>query len=509
MRKAGIITVAAAAALLAACNDDITVPQYNNPLGDAVASDPASLQLLANGIGFTLAGLGNIDDLGTLGRESLEYTPTEGRNTTNYLQVQTLDPAGFAAGAANYARAYNNLRNINSLLTAVEGINVPTVTAANKRAANGFAKTMEAYEILFVVSTRDTLGAVVQVLPGLTDVAPFVSRDSAYKFISARLDEAAADLTAAGTAAFPFTIALQFQGQGLTPVNPASFLRFNRALAARVYAYRGSIEPRDARVACGSGALSCYGRALTALDASFLNAAAANRAALDAGVYQLFGTGNGENQNTLSRATNTGRLRVAHPSIVRDTAAGAAARDANGRALYTIENTTRANDLRVRAKIVTLPAPVAAPSAIAASQISTPYGFSIYTTAGSPVPIIKNEELILLRAEANIGLNNLGAALTDINTIRTVSGGLTPLTTLGTRDQAIDALLAERRLSLLYEGHRLIDLRRLNRLNLIPLDKIPTAASPVANFINSVLPIPQGECLSRASRPDLRPASCT
>ena len=33
----------------------------------------------------------------------------------------------------------------------------------------------------------------------------------------------------------------------------------------------------------------------------------------------------------------------------------------------------------------------------------------------APIPIIKNEELILLRAEANIGLGNRAAAIQDLN----------------------------------------------------------------------------------------------
>ena len=51
-------------------------------------------------------------------------------------------------------------------------------------------------------------------------------------------------------------------------------------------------------------------------------------------------------------------------------------------------------------------------------------GFIRYPSPNSSIPIIKNEELILLRAEANINLNDLGTALTDINQIRTESGGL-------------------------------------------------------------------------------------
>lgn len=57
----------------------------------------------------------------------------------------------------------------------------------------------------------------------------------------------------------------------------------------------------------------------------------------------------------------------------------------------------------------------------------TTEAFSVFSdSAGvrAAFPLIKNEELILLRAEANIGLDNLAAAVPDIDLVRTTSGGL-------------------------------------------------------------------------------------
>ena len=492
MRKAGRFGVAAVGFVAAACSTDITVPNYNNPTTGGVAGDPSSLQLLANGVVFQLGAQtpAYIDDLGTFGREAFEYTPTEGRNTTAYLQADRLDRAGFTAVA--WAGRYTNLRNLLNLRSAIDAA---SITAAQKSAANGYAKTMEALELHYVIATRDTIGAPVEVREELTFIAPFVSRDSVYRVISARLDEGAAYLAAGGTA-FPFTVNLQFTGLGT--VTPATFLRFNRAIAARVLAYRGSLN-------MNCGAASCYQQALTAANASFLGAVApTSRANLDAGVYNIYATSTGATQNTLSQATSAGALRYAHPSILRDTTG----RDANGLLIYGAVNASRAADSRVQAKIRNLSAPAAPPAAIGPTSVATPYGFAHYPTASSPIPIIRNEELVLIRAEANIGLGNFPAALEDINRIRTVSGGVAPLATLGTRDQAIDALLYERWLSLLYEGHRIIDHRRFNRLNRLPLDKIATPANGVRHFIQSVLPVPQAECLSRALDQTLQPADC-
>ena len=78
---------------------------------------------------------------------------------------------------------------------------------------------------------------------------------------------------------------------------------------------------------------------------------------------------------------------------------------------------------------------------------------------------------ILLRAEANIGLNNWAAAESDINLVRS-KAGLTAVTL--TAAEALNQLLHEKRYSLFLKGHRWIDLRRYNKLNdtnLVPLDR--------------------------------------
>ena len=102
--------------------------------------------------------------------------------------------------------------------------------------------------------------------------------------------------------------------------------------------------------------------------------------------------------------------------------------------------------------------------------------FIHFSSLSDPVPIIRNEEVILIRAEArmfNGGWpgDNVGA-LADLNLVRQGSGGLDPITQATwdgmTETQQVDAVLYERRFSLLFEGgHRWIDWRRLNRLDQI------------------------------------------
>ena len=123
--------------------------------------------------------------------------------------------------------------------------------------------------------------------------------------------------------------------------------------------------------------------------------------------------------------------------------------------------------------------------------VGTTFDYSMYSVRESPVPIIRNEELILLRAEARYFTGDLVGALADINTIRATAGGLAPLVGFASESAFIDELLYNRRLSLVFEGHRWVDMRRFGRLNQLTLD-LPT------HVVISELPVPQQECLSRA-----------
>jgi hypothetical protein len=124
-------------------------------------------------------------------------------------------------------------------------------------------------------------------------------------------------------------------------------------------------------------------------------------------------------------------------------------------------------------------------------QLSSDLGWIRYPSPNSPIPLIKNEELILLHAEASIGASDLGTATTDINIVREGSGGLDPVPTFATADAAITELLYNRRYSLLYEGgHSWIDHRRFGRLSDLATNERP---GPPPDIIFSTLPIPTSE----------------
>ncbi len=86
------------------------------------------------------------------------------------------------------------------------------------------------------------------------------------------------------------------------------------------------------------------------------------------------------------------------------------------------------------------------------------------------MPIIRNEELILIYAEANIQLNNFPEAVTALDVIRQ-KHNLAPYSGAITQQALINEMLYERRYSLFFEGHRWIDVRRYNQLNTLPIDR--------------------------------------
>ncbi len=456
-RRAGVLLLSSLA--LGACSEsrlDLTNP--NTPTVAGAGSDPQALQLQATGLLRQLRN-GNgafVTSTGRFGREAYVYSPQEGRNTTNYLipnaGANALDPAGFASG--NWAAQYGNLRDVFNLKNSVT--NSTTLGEAQKRAGLGFAKTIEGLELLYVISTRDTLGAVVEIKQNASEPARFVSRDSVYQYILGTLDEAAADLSAGG-AAFPFALHSGFTGF----TTPSTFLSFNRAITARAAAY----------YATSGGGASAWQKVLSALDASFINTAATTRAALDVGAYHPHSGSTGDAVNPNNAVTNTDLY--AHMSILAD-----APRKADN-----------SLDDRYLAKIGTR----TARTGPAGLSVESTLGFDMYPSTSSSVPIIRNEELILLRAEALLATNAKANALTLINGIRVNSGGLAVSTLSAASSDAdvLTELLLQKRYSLLLEGHRWIDMRRYNRLSQLPLD-LPS------HFVARVQPVPQAECLSRA-----------
>ncbi|HEX2209925.1 MAG TPA: RagB/SusD family nutrient uptake outer membrane protein, partial [Longimicrobium sp.] len=422
-----------------ACGD-LTVPDYNNPAVDEFVNNPTAGAVRAAATGLQIGGriglterTGYVAMLGVVGRESYILDSSDPRYVSELLQGPLSNSGAFGAGM--WTARYANIRGANLLLQALE--NVQGFTAAQEEAIRGWAKTWMALDLLLVINTRDVNGAPIDVEGAFDVPAPFATRAAVFQRIVQLLDEGRTHLQAGGTA-FPFSV-----GGGLAPFNtPQTFLQFNRALRARVAVYLGD-----------------YAGAITLFPQTFLSTSAD----LDLGAYHTYATSEGTG-NDLSNVNN-----YARPGLVSDA--------------ETQQGSTTV-DRRVVEKIGVHPSPRSQ------QGVGSDRQFLLYPDASAPLPIIRNEELILLRAEARWFTGDRPGATADLNLIRTQSGGLAPIGQPATDAEFVTALLKERKYSLMFEGHRWIDARRFGRLESLGRD--------VATHI--IVPrwsIPEAECLAR------------
>jgi hypothetical protein len=453
-----IFSIAPLVAVLAVGGcDTLTVPDFNNPGLEDLQQDPSrvNIQLLAQGLQIGAratisARAGYISALGILGRESYNFDPSDPRFLTGLL-IGPLDGSSNAFGGAHWVPRYANIRNANIALDLLDQSG-DAFSTEEQEAIRGFAKTIQAHDLLLAINTRDDFGAPIDVGGDATaEPAPIATKAEVLARIVTLLDEAAVHLGGGG-AAFPFQLSSGFAGFD----TPATFRTFARGLKARVQVYQQD-----------------WSGALTSLGESFLNATPATLADLDEGVYHAFSSAPGDVVNGIFDPSRL--VIVAHPSVATDAVAG---------------------DDRFDRKVASIPSV----DDQAQAGVSTTWAYDVYDKLSAPIPMVRNEELILLRAEANLQMGNLQLALDDINVVRQVSGNLAPIdfaTDWSTRtaDGRVDELLYNRRYSLMFEGHRWIDMRRYDRLTDLPID----AGTSFVRF--SRFPFPVRECDARVPAP--------
>ncbi|MBI4501905.1 MAG: RagB/SusD family nutrient uptake outer membrane protein [Gemmatimonadetes bacterium] len=440
-------------AVASACKN-LDVPNLNAPaIGD--------LETVPTRSGVATAVQGLVDELrsnqggvvatfGAFGREGYNLDPSNPQAPANIYVRLDQD-----AGGGFWTTAYRMLRQGKVVLSATD--KVADLTAAEKEGIRGFTKTLEALALLYNIMAMDQSGAALDVNAQTGDPLPDIkSKAEVYTRILQLLDEAATNLNAAGSS-FAFGLPPGFAGFN----TPATFLKFNKAIRARANIYTKN-----------------YTGALTDLAASFLS----TTAPLTLGVYLDFSTGTGDAANPIYDPTT--RQRFAHPSILRD-------------AQLQADGVTR--DTRATSKV----API---DSIIRHGFPVSEKLTVYTSAGASIPVIRNEELILLRAEANLALGSTSAAIADINVVRAAASGLPPISDPYVANAALrqpatllDELLYEKRYSLFWEfGTTWIDARNYGKLALLPHDRTGDKVFP--NFA-----LPNRECSQRSPAP----AGCT
>jgi hypothetical protein len=467
----------AAALAVASCTDFFNVPNTDQPNQEDLITAPTRTKLSAAATGIFASARGDIQGhiwrLGSLGREGINLS---GNNQPDYQEPYFLAALTGNFGGALWLGRYSAIRGVNIYLTALGRVG-GEVSDAEKAASRGMANTMKALAFLYLVETRDSLGGPVDVDVSITaPPAPFVSKDSVYAYALHVLDSARADLARADSTPFPFPLPPGFAGTALNAEDfslPVSFLKFNRALAAKAAVLRATAA------ACG---VPCYTAALADLSASFVTSSPGDFAK---GAYFDFSNAAGDVANGLSEPLN-GVTYYAHPSDSVD----AQLQPGGQPDQRVINKIVAAQDTQVLGGI-----------SIIGEQKFTMYFTGGAADAARPIPIIRDEELVLLRAEAEWFTGAKAPALTDINLVRQNAGGLAPtVLTIASPDSAfVKELMYNRRYSLLWEqGTRWIDARRFHRMGDIP--KQP----PVGGNVAPVMPIPDPECNARGL-----PNSCT
>jgi hypothetical protein len=453
-------TIACAVAL-GACGD-LGLQNTNAPTAETLTGAPSRevLALAATGI-FAQA----FNDVATeiefyalYGREGYNLANNDPRETGEQIRGPA-DPAG--RHVAIWTNQYAAIRTANTYLAALQrasGLSPQEITAAS-----GFAKTMKAWHLHKVAIRTGELGIPIDVdRPITAPPAPFVSFQEALEAAGALMDTAYTELQAGGEA-FPFTVAPGYTGF----TTPATFARFNRALAAKMAVHRATF------VDC----TECWAEASAAIDQSFITTSGLP-GSLATGVYLAYSTASGEPTNPVSEPLTSNRYWV-HPSIVTG-----AQLQANGEP-----------DRRLTSKVMD------AGRTRPLNDLVGQYKPILYNSAtnpeaadlGAPIPWINNEELILLRAEIRWFTGNKPGSIADLDLVRLHAGGLGPtaVTAASSRDEFVTELLYNRLYSLMWsQGTRWIDARRWDRLNTLPVDRPGDTLYP--NMI-----IPAGECDAR------------
>lgn len=406
------------ASLLSGCElEEVTDP--NRPDIGTVEQNASEYQLNTLALGI-IGGIRNSHEVyvastGSIARE-LYLFDADPRNTSDLLGKNgTLLDNNTYYLTAPYNDRYQVIKTANILLDAVD--NTELVTEAEKQGYRAFAKTIKAHQFLQVLNMLGTNGIRIDVADP-DNIGEFITEDAALAHIASLLDEAAATLSG-GSVEFAFNI----PGFG-SMANPAGFYEFNRALAARVAAYRENWQ-----------------EVLDNLEDSFFGLGVE----LEVGPEMEFSTGTNDILNPLFKPLeNTGDMIFAHASLVNDAEVG---------------------DLRIAQKVVDR-------EAVQQDQLTGRYRTVLYPMSNAPISIVRNEELVLLYAEAHIQLGNFQEAIDALDVIRNAyelpdySGPLT-------KAALIDEMLEQRRYSLWAEGHRFVDLRRYGRLNadFLPIDR--------------------------------------
>lgn len=394
---------------------------------DVVLANPSKKQIIDLCKGLESAMRNGYADFassaGTVGREAMSSRSTDNRYYTELLGTNVTQYPGATAGANDpagifngYYTSFSSTRRRAELLAKTAN-NATTITAGEKKAVEGFARTIQAFVTLNLLNMQGTNGIRESFSdlnkPGdLLKPGKFGTYATGLTLVKKYNDDGLAALNAATS--FPFAFGSGFAGFNTV----ATFKQFNRAVASRISMYEGD-----------------WAGLLTNLGGSFFNIAGS----MTAGPKYVWSTAANDFSNTLFVTVNNNN----NPYVVfNEVIAAVEAGD------------TRFTGASAKAQARTAPR--------SSGVFTSTHEVRMFANNTNPTPMIKNEELILMYAEANAEVNtgaSLALAVTAINNVRTAYG-LPSYSGAVTKAALIDEVLKQRRFSLFFEGHRWFDMRR-------------------------------------------------
>ena len=420
--------VVAATTIVSCSFDEVIDPNGPSVAGVEANASIGQLNELVIGIESTMRnGMGiETTSSGVMAREFYLFN-ADPRNTGDLLGKNgiTLDNNSFYS-VSQWNGNYTCIKNANLLIGAAN--NSVFITDSEHSGYLGFAKTIIAHELLQIIQSY---GQARVDVADLENLGPVVNEQETLIAIQAMLADARTDLA---SAEFIFTLSDGFDGFN----TPEEFMEFNQAITAMASVYQGD----------GTGALSALDQSYFDIDGN-----------LTIGPKHIFGLGSGNQTNPVYRAPEVnGDQIVVHNSWINDAEAG---------------------DTRVVTKTAVRM------DAQSQDDLNGTHETRLYASQTSSIDILRNEELILLYAEANILASDFDEAARALTVIRN-SASLPDYAGMLNATALTAELLNQRRYSLWSENSRLYDVRRYNLEATLPIDR-------TGDQVFSVLPLPLAE----------------
>ena len=438
MKKYTIAALTMAVVAAGACKDTTNVLPLDAPIIESVTSKPlvrSSLQFLATGaLAQDRAGVVGTPTYlilaAVMGRDAIRVDTSEPRYVGETLATNP-DPGSFAGGGG-FAGFYTAIRAEQAILAALPGAAEGEFSDAEVAATKGFFRTIKGLDYMRLIELRDTVGIPIQAEDNET-VSEVSCKGTVLNYIAALLDSANADLGgASATTVLPFVLPTGFTAFGRNYSVVSNIQKFNRAVKGKVDVLR-AINRKNPQTARATDAIAELTFALGA------GPGAVPASQFSVGPYYKFVIGGSE----------------ATPNNVSDTRLG----------LNTmVKDSVLSTDSRA-SKIVNRSSTLSGQGLLNPTAITCAFCTANTANQERPLGILRDEELVLLRAQAYIEVGDLASATADLNSVHTAYGN-PAYAVFNSKAAAITALLYDKRYSLLMEGpQRWVDLREYGRLN--------------------------------------------